>query len=74
MRFSANTLPLHAPCRRTASKAYAEQLGVKRHWLSGPNKNVFAGEITQRYTRTPKTKMCCAKFTFHRASSTIPLS
>jgi hypothetical protein len=37
--------------------AYSEQLGVKRQWASGPNKAVFAGDITQRYKRAPEIRM-----------------
>jgi hypothetical protein len=48
MRFTASQLPARAPWRRRASSAYSEQLGVKRHRPSGPNRTVFAGEITQR--------------------------
>jgi len=48
MRFSASQPPGSAPWMRTASSAYSEQLGVKRQPLSGPNANIFAGEITQR--------------------------
>jgi hypothetical protein len=44
----ASQLPFAAPWRLTASKAYAEQLGVNRHWLIGPSTKVFAGEISQR--------------------------
>jgi hypothetical protein len=65
MRFSARKVPRSAPWPVIASKAYAEQLGVKRHWLSGPNTKFFTGETTQRYSRTPNTKMCCATFTSH---------
>lgn len=52
MRLNASQLPANAPCSRMAWMAYAEQLGVKRHWLNGPNKKVIAGESVQRYTRT----------------------
>jgi hypothetical protein len=48
MRLMASQLPASAPWRLTASKAYSEQLGVKRQRPSGPNTNTLAGEITQR--------------------------
>jgi hypothetical protein len=40
-----------------ASNEYAEQLGVNRHRLNGPNRKTFAGEIVQRYRRTTAIKM-----------------
>src|SRR3981081_2696272 len=46
-----------------ASRAYCEQVGVNPQRPSGPQRTVFAGESTQRYRRTPKTKMCWAAFT-----------
>jgi hypothetical protein len=46
MRFTAIQLPASAPWRRTASSAYAEQLGVNRQRPNGPNTRVFAGDST----------------------------
>ena len=48
MRFSASQVPLMAPWSRRLSKAYAEQLGSKRHPPIGPNRKVFAGDNVQR--------------------------
>src|SRR2546428_7572599 len=45
-----------------ASRAYSEQLGVKRQPASGPNKKAFAGDRSVRYRRRAKTKMCWATF------------
>ncbi len=45
-----------------ACSAYAEQLGLKRHWPSGPKIKVFAGDIVQRYIRMPRIKVYWAAF------------
>jgi hypothetical protein len=57
MRLRASHIPPRTPCTRTASSAYAEQLGLKRQCASGPKKAVFAGEITRRYRRAPEIKI-----------------
>jgi hypothetical protein len=50
MRFSARHEPLRTPYLYTASMAYCEQVGVKRHVLGGRN-----GEIRIWYSRTSPT-------------------
>jgi hypothetical protein len=58
MRFNASQAPGADPWVLMASKAYSEQLGVKRHWLSGPNRKIFAGDNVQRYSRTNNIRQC----------------
>ncbi len=43
-RRKASQPPIMAPCRRTASIAYWEQLGVKRHRADGPKTAGNTGE------------------------------
>lgn len=48
MRFAAKAVPVSAPCPRTASMAYTEQVGLNRQPLPAPNNRDCAGEITAR--------------------------
>jgi len=62
MRLAASQLPAIAPCVRTASAAYWEQVGVKRQPAWGPNNTPCIGDTVQRYTRTSASNVNCAGF------------
>lgn len=56
MRFTASQPPPIGPWVLSASSAYSEQLGSKRHSAAGPNRKVLAGDKVSWYTRTSRMR------------------